>query len=88
MDDYTIFYPLIIAVVGLVIGYSAEGNSTPQNPRSPKEKFWHIIKWLSIIVIALYVLIIVGAMTDGIGDIPLLGGAYWVRGHWRRYPRY
>jgi hypothetical protein len=79
------FYPLIVACIGLVVGYCWEGNVDNSKARSPSEKFFKIIKWLSIVVIVIYILIIVAALTDGIGDIPLLGGGYiWVRGHWRR----
>lgn len=76
---------LIIAIIGLIIGYSGAGNPTDDKPRTSTQNFFNIIKWLSIIIIAIYVIIIVAALTDGLGDIPLLGGSYvWVRGHWRR----
>ncbi len=80
----SILYLFIAAVVGLIIGHCGEGD-THNRSRSAGEKFCQIIKWISIIILVLYVLIIIAALTDGIGDIPLLGGgAYWVRGHWRR----
>ena len=83
--DNQVFLPLIIAVVGLTLGYSLEGNKSQANALSPREKFFKVIKWISIIVIFIYLLILAAALTDGIGDIPLLGGGYiWVRGHWRR----
>ena len=83
MDNY--LYLLLAAVAGLIVGYCFEGNRTPGKELSPREKFFKIIKWVSVIIIALYILIVVAALTDGIGDLPLLGGGYvWVRGHWRR----
>ena len=84
MSDNSFFYPLIFAVIGLIVGYCGEGNEISGKSLSPTEKFFKAIKWVSIIVIAIYALLIVAALTDGIGDIPLLGGGYiWVRGHWR-----
>lgn len=77
------FYPLIVAVIGLIAGFSAEGDTNDKS-RQSNEKFWEVIKWISIVVLFLYALLIVGALTDGIGDIPLIGGTVWVRGHWRR----
>jgi magnesium-transporting ATPase (P-type) len=88
MSDADLFTPLVIAIIGLIVGYIGAGDDTPQKPRSPVEKFFNVIKWISIIVIAGYILLIVAALTDGIGDIPLIGGAVWVRGHWRRKSRY
>lgn len=76
---------LIVAVICLIIGYCGEGNEIRGKLLSPREKFCKVLKWLSIVVISIYVLAIVAALTDGIGDVPLLGGGYvWVRGHWRR----
>lgn len=77
-------YPLYAAIAGLIIGYCGEGNIA-NNVRTPGQKFWQIIKWISLIIIALYIVVILMAISDGIAGIPLLGGAYWVRGHWRRY---
>ena len=59
------FLPLMVAIVGLVIGFSGEGNND-KNP-TPSQKFCKIIKWISIIVIAIYVLVLVAVLTDGIG---------------------
>ncbi|GEM_PF-5172582 len=80
MNNYILV--LVIAIIGFIIGYCGEGN----NPiKTPAEKFSQILKWISVIVLGIYVLAIVAALTDGIGDVPLLGGGYiWVRGHWRR----
>lgn len=81
--DSQYLYPLYIALVGLIIGFCFEGNDAKN--RTPFEKLCTVIKWTSVVVIALYILVIVAAMTDGLGDLPLLGGGYvWVRGHWRR----
>ena len=83
MNGYLALF--IAAIVGLVFGYALEGNKAHSHQLSPKEKFFKAIKWISIIVLAIYALVIVAAFTDGLGDIPLLGGGYvWVRGHWRR----
>jgi hypothetical protein len=78
MDLQTLF---ILALVGLIIGYSGEGST---KDKSSPQRFCEAIKWISIIILALYILIIVAAFTEGLGDIPLIGGAVWVRGHWRR----
>lgn len=73
--------PFIIAIVLLVIGYTYEGSSI-----TSQERFYTALKWVGIGIIAIYILLVVAALSDGLGDIPLLGGgAYWVRGHWRRY---
>ncbi len=88
MNDYTIFYPLIIAAICLALGYYYQGDTNDKS-RPPIQKIWQVIKWISIIIIALYILLIVAAFTDGIGDLPLLGGGYvWVTGHWRRKSRH
>ena len=80
MNIYLVIF--VGAVIGLIIGYCGEGNNSV---KTPAEKFCQILKWLSIIILAIYILVIVAAVTDGLGDIPLLGGGYvWVRGHWRR----
>ena len=73
---------MVVAIIGLIIGHCGEGNSSI---KTPAEKFLQILKWISIVILFVYALVVVAAVTDGIGDIPLLGGGYiWVRGHWRR----
>lgn len=82
MDTLTaIFY---WAVCGLIVGLIAGSTHEKGEPLNPVQTFFEVIKWISIIIIALYILLIVAALTDGIGDIPLVGGAVWVSGHWTR----
>lgn len=76
---YNYLYPLYYAIAGLFVGYIMA-----EAAKNPWKIIGSIIKWISIVIIAMYILIIVAALTDGIGDIPLIGGTVWVSGHWRR----
>lgn len=82
MDNF--WYPLFWAIGGLIVGLIGEGNHEKGKPLTSAQSFFAVVKWISIVVIALYILLIVAALTDGIGDIPLIGGAVWVSGHWTR----
>lgn len=80
MTNTTLLCLLIVAIIGLIVGYCGEGKKI-----TSQEKLCTVVKWISIIILALYVLVIVAVLTDGFGDVPLLGGgAYWVHGYWRR----
>ncbi len=82
MDNFWI--PLYWAIGGLIVGLIGDANHEKDKLRTSVQNFFNVIKWISIVVIALYILLIVAAMTDGIGDVPLIGGAVWVSGHWTR----
>lgn len=82
MDAFTgIFY---WSICGLIVGLIAASTHEKGRDLSPIQAFFNMIKWVSIVIIAIYILLVVAALSDGIGDIPLIGGAIWVSGHWTR----
>jgi hypothetical protein len=64
MDSESYLYIFIVAIVGLIVGYCFEGNGL-----TPGERFFQIIKWISVVIVAVYALVIVAALSDGLGDI-------------------